>query len=314
MVVYDSKKLSWFFKSLYKTYKYSYNLRLLLRLIILTTIYSIVVTVLSVHYLKDTYHIDPVFFSLIGVILSLFLVYRLNTGYDRWWEGRRAWGKLVNDTRCSSLQLDAIIPRDDIKRRKYFCRHLSNFSTSLVWHLRDDIDSAKYVMEDGETKQHITVADHQPNKIASYLFYEVEKMYQSGQITGFDKSQVKSLFHGFIEVLGICERIKNTPIPFSHSAFINLFIFIYILVLPFGLVNVFGYLTIPGVVIMAFAMLGIEVISEEIENPFGLDANDLPTGHMADTIRDNVYGILNVEMQEKFKVNNYKTKEADILH
>jgi len=203
---------------------------------------------------------------------------------------------------------------EDFKRRKFFSRHISNFCASLVWHLRDEIEKAKYILEDEETKQKITNANHQPNKIASFLFNEVEFMYKANQITDFDKQQTKSLIQGFIDALGICERIKNTPIPFSHSSFIKIFILIYIFILPFGLANEFEYLTIPAVMVMAFAMLGIEVISEEIQNPFGEDANDLPTGLLADTISDNVYEILNVDRKEGYKVHSYIRKEPEIFH
>ena len=314
MIVYDSKRWNSFFISLAKTFKYSYNMRQLVRLIIYTAIYATVTTFGHIYYLKDAYSIDTVFFSLIGVILSLFLVFRLNTGYERWWQGRQAWGMLVNDARTLALQLNTIIPIDDNKRRKYFSRHISNFCASLVWHLRDDMDSAQYILEDGEKREDITRFKHQPNGVATFIFNEVEEMYKAGGITDFDKQQTKSLIQGFIDVLGICERIKKTPIPFSHSAFIKIFILIYIFILPFGLANSFEYLTIPAVLVMAFAMLGIEVISEEIEQPFGTDANDLPTGQLAMTIRSNVYEILDVDLEEDHKVETYVRKEAEILH
>lgn len=314
MIVYDSKKWNSFLISLAKTFNYSYNMRQLVRLILYTAIYATIATLINIHYLKDLYHIDTVFFSLIGVILSLFLVFRLNTGYERWWQGRQAWGMLVNDSRTLALQLNTIIPVADEKRRKYFSRHISNFCASLVWHLRDDMSSANYILEDGEKLEDITRFKHQPNGVATFIFNEVEEMYKSGGITDFDKQQTKTLAQGFIDVLGICERIKKTPIPFSHSAFIKIFIIIYLFILPFGLANSFEYLTIPAVLVMAFAMLGIEVISEEIEQPFGTDANDLPTGQLAVTIRENVYEILEVEMEEGHKVATYVRKEAEILH
>lgn len=315
MIIYDSKKWFWFFVSLFKTYKYSYNIRQLLRLIVVSLVYSVVATILILHYLKDAYTIDTVFFSLIGVILSLFLVFRLNSGYERWWQGREAWGKLVNDARNLSLQLDNIISPDDHARRTYFGRQISNFCTSLVWHLRDDIDSASYILDDDESLKDIASFNHQPNKFASFLYKEIEVMHKAKEINDFDKHQAKSLIAGFIDVLGICERIKKTPIPFSHNAFIKMFIIIYIFILPFGLANSFEYLTIPAVLVMAFAMLGIEVISEEIENPFGLDANDLPTGQLADTIRNDVYEILNVNHEIGYLAQRRVIiEEAEILH
>ncbi len=119
-------------------------------------------------------------------------------------------------------------------------------------------------------------------------FLKVKEISEAGMISEFDKMQLRSLIQGSIDVLGICERIKKTPIPFSHSTFIKLFILIYIFILPFGLVPKFEYLTIPAVMVMAFAMMGIEIISEEIEDPFGMEANSLPTGAMSDGIRESV--------------------------
>ncbi len=194
------------------------------------------------------------------------------------------------------------------------CRHISNFSTSLVWHLRDMPHEAEYIIAKDETRSMITSSDHHPNRVASFLFERVETTFKAGEINDFDKMQVKDQLNDFIEVLGICERIKKTPIPFSHSTFIKIFILIYILVLPFGLINTFEYLTIPAVMVMVFAMLGIEVISEEIENPFGLDANDLPTGQISQTIRKNVYEIMNVNLKDQFVMPEQVLKEADILH
>lgn len=314
MIVYDSRKWVWFFISLIKIFRKSYNLRQLTRFMFYTFIYTSVVTYLCIKYLKGSYYVDELFLSLIGVILSLFLVYRLNTGYDRWWQGRQAWGKLTNASRAMALHLNTLIPTEDAKKRRFFCRHISNFSTGLVWHLRDLIDNAEYILAKNEDKSDITSAQHQPNRIASLLFIETESLYKSGDINEFDKQQIKSLLNEFVEVTGICERIKKTPIPFSHSTFIKIFILIYILILPFGLINSFEYLTIPAVMVMVFAMLGIEVISEEIENPFGLDANDLPTGQISATIRRNVYEIMNIEIKEQFKVPEKVLNEADILH
>ncbi|MEO9801936.1 MAG: bestrophin family ion channel [Reichenbachiella sp.] len=314
MITYNSSKWnSEFFKTLLKSYKYSSNMRLLTGLIILSAAYATVVTLINIHYLKNAFHMDTVFFSLTGVILSLFLVFRLNSGYKRWWQGREAWGKLINDTRTFALQLDSIIPPENIERRRFFSRHISNFCISLVWHLRDDMESANYILEGGESKEHISTFEHQPNHVASFLYREIEDMHKASEISDFDKMQSKNLIEGFIDVLGICERIKKTPIPFSHSAFIKVFILIYILILPFGLINAFEYLTIPAVMVMAFAMLGIEIISEEIEDPFGTDSNDLPTGVLADTIRNNVFEIFKVELEKTHKETNSVSSYREIV-
>jgi len=311
MIVYDSQKWSWFFVTLAKTFRYSYNLRQLIRFIVYSVVYTTIVTIVLIHYFDKQLQVDTVFFSLIGVILSLFLVFRMNTSYDKWWQGRQAWGKLVNDSRSLALHLNTLIPKEDKKRRTYFTKHIYNFCISLSWHLRDMIEKAEYVGETDEIEE-IKSMKHHPNRIALFLFDEVESMYRQKLVTDFDKNQMKQLLEDFINVLGMCERIKKTPIPFSHTTFIKLFIIIYLLILPFGLISEFHYLTIPAAMVMSFAMIGIEVVSEEIENPFGLDANDLPTGTIAETIRENLNEILNTQI--KMEGEEPSHGEADIIH
>ena len=96
----------------------------------------------------------------------------------------------------------------------------------------------------------------------------------------------------FMDLLGGCERIKNTPIPYSYSMYVKKFIFIYIITLPFGFVTTFGYATVPAVLLVSFILLSVELIAEEIEDPFGRDINDLPTDDLAKRIRDNINEIL----------------------
>lgn len=295
MIVYDSRKWSDFIKIVFYSFWKSYNMKQLAKFILIVGVYSTIVTLAEIHYLEGAHGIDTVFFSLVGVILGLFLVFRLNSAYDRWWEGRKQWGKLVNDSRTLALNLDTLIPPDDKKRRRFFVKNISNFALALQWHLRNDIQHGKFIYINSRYSEDMESAKHVPNKIASYMMHELRNMETEGTINEFDKNRMANLIQGFIDVLGACERIKKTPIPFSHSTFIRLFTIIYIAILPFGLVEVFHYLTIPATIVMGFAMLGIEVISEEIEDPFGLDQNCLPTGAISDGIRESVYEILNVK-------------------
>lgn len=276
------------------------------------TLYAVLVTVLCVAFLEDYLVIDSIFFSLIGVILSLFLVFRLNSAYDRWWEGRKLWGKLINDTRTLCLNLNAHLPETEKKRRRFFVRNITNFSLALKWHLRDEDKSDEFIFINKRWLDDVESADHKPNTICSFMYLEIEHMYKEGLITDFDKDRLMDNLQGFTDVLGGCERIKKTPIPFSHSSFIKMFMMLYLVILPFGLVDVFQYLTIPAVMIMGFALIGVEVISEEIENPFGMEANSLPLTAMCDGIRDGAYEILHVN-SSFIKVPASK-EETQIVH
>ncbi|MDQ4140247.1 MAG: hypothetical protein M3142_06955, partial [Bacteroidota bacterium] len=100
-------------------------------------------------------------------------------------------------------------------------------------------------------------------------------------------------------VAGACERIKKTPIPFSYNVYLKLYISAYTLILPFGLLPIFGYAGIGLIMFIFFAFIGVELMAEEIEDPFGLDCNDLPTGDIAHTIKQNVYELLEVGHPEE---------------
>jgi putative membrane protein len=128
--------------------------------------------------------------------------------------------------------------------------------------------------------------------IAALLYDRVNALAKEGII---DREQFLVLdkeMKDFVDIIGACERIRNTPIPYSYSMFIKKFVFVYIITLPFGFVTTFKYLTILTVVLIAFVLLSVELISEEIEDPFGRDANDLPTDELAGKIRETVREII----------------------
>jgi ion channel-forming bestrophin family protein len=137
-----------------------------------------------------------------------------------------------------------------------------------------------------QSRQHI------PNHIISQLYERTQQLYRDGTISGYDVIPLKSHIQAFTDILGACERIKKTPIPFSYSIYIKTFIMLYTIIIPFGLISEFGYYTILLVMFIFYAFIGVELMAEEIEDPFGLDCNDLPTGNMATTIKNNTYEIL----------------------
>lgn len=249
---------------------------------------------LIVHYfnLFDTIHINTSVFSLLGVILSILLVFRTNSAYDRWWEGRKQWGALVNHTRNMAIYVNTMFPKDDKEVRRYFGKHIANFCLALVEHLREGtkLDKLIYLTDEDlatyETKGHI------PNHISMLIFDRMAQGHREGELNEGDYINIKAQHQALLDILGACERIKKTPIPFSYAVYLKIFITTYGLMLPFALINTFFFATIPLVMFIFFALLGVELLGEEIEDPFGLDCNDLPTGDIAHTIKTNIFEIL----------------------
>lgn len=288
MIRYNSKE---WFKNLINFYK-SYVLQTLFRYVVFTGIITAILCFLIIEVIQPAIHLSSGFFSLLGIVLSILLVFRTNTAYDRWWEGRKQWGALVNNTRTLAILLQSMIPDDNKQDRDFFAKHISNFCIALKEHLRMGVKLDELVHLTEEEKHFYKKRVHIPNIISLQIFNRAEVMYRSGVFSEADMINLRPHVAALLDIMGACERIKKTPIPFSYNVYIKVFILAYCLILPFGLIDEFHYYTIPLVMFVFFAMAGVELIGEEIEDPFGLDCNDLPTGTIAATIKNNVYEIL----------------------
>ncbi len=225
--------------------------------------------------------------GMLGFVISLLLVFRTNTAYDRWWEGRKHWGALVNNSRNLAIKLSVILKEEQDK--SFFKRIIPAYASVLQKHLSDE-DTAKMLFDgiDLEIDHH----KHRPNQVAKMLFRKIHELHLNGTISGDQLIIINNEIQSFTDICGACERIKNTPIPYSYSSFIKKFIFFYIMTLPFGYVFNLGYYVIPVVVFIFYVLASLELIAEEIEDPFGNDANDLPTEKLASNIKKHVEEIL----------------------
>lgn len=231
--------------------------------------------------------------SLLGIVLGLFLVFRTNSAYDRWWEGRRLWGGIVNSTRNLALKIGSYL--QDPEERRWFAMMISNFVIATKEGLRKGVHMQELEFPDQASAQEVEASKHRANIISSLMYRRVNDLYVKNRITGDQLINLDKEQKDLIDLMGACERIKNTPIPYSYSMYIKKFIFIYISTLPFAFVTLSGYMTIPIVMVIAYVVLSVELIAEEIEEPFGRDVNDLPTDELAVKIRDNVREILGIK-------------------
>lgn len=299
MIIYDTKNWATTLHKIYISFNKAYTTRVLFKYIFYIIVYTTTVVILDVAILNQSIRIDPLFFSLLGVILSLMLVFRLNTAYAKWWEGRQAWGSLINNSRTLVSILNSLIPKENAVLRQYFAVQISNFAITLQGHLREFVD--KEELEDLESvedyKKELMKSRNIPHKLVTMMFEKVETLTRSGLFSDFDKINIKTHLEHFIDIMGICERIKNTPIPFSHNSYIKTFILVYVLSLPFGIIGTLAYYTIPTMALVSYALIGVEVISEEVEEPFGKEANDLPLIQLSNVIKNDVFEILDCDYQ-----------------
>ncbi len=290
MINYNPKEWFTFIFRLHKADTF----RKLFPLIIGICAYSGIIAFLEIEYFKLSAGSNvkniPVMHSLLGFAISMLLVFRTNTAYDRWWEGRKLWGALVNNSRNLAIKLSAILPENDEENRSFFRSVIPAYAATLRSHLSAEKTRVELFEAD---KRHpllnaIDESKHLPNQIATSIFKKIQELYQQKIITGDQLIFLNTELQSFTDICGACERIKNTPIPFSYSVFIKKFIFIYVMTLPFGFVFNLGYYVIPVVAFVFYVLASLELIAEEIEDPFGGDENDVPTDKIANNIRNNI--------------------------
>lgn len=231
-------------------------------------VYAALIVWLETDVWRIAVPLGPSFLSILGIILGLLLVFRTNTAYDRWWEGRRLWGQLVNTSRALAHALDAMLARTSDRRDDY-ATLLGRFPRALAEHLRRPRDAG---------------GPHVPNEVVRALSRAIHEDIQAGHLPREAIIALTPMVAVLDDVCGACERIRNTPIPFSYSSYVKQFVMLYALVMPFGLVREFGYGTVIASMFTFFATMGLELLATEIEEPFGTDRNDLPLDEIAQRI------------------------------
>lgn len=233
----------------------------------------------------------PVIHSLLGFVISAILVFRTNTAYERWWEARKLWGQLVNTSRALAMKLSAYLPVNDRKRRRDFRILIGNFPAVLKNHLRQEGHSG--FEGDGDTFFDLVQSSpHRPNCIASLLFSHIIGIKREGFLSEQELLTVYGDVNILVDIVGACERIKNTPPPASYVFFMHKIILLYVLFLPISLLGEFGYTTVFISSIVFYVLAALEGFALEIEDPFGYDSNDLPLDSLVTTIRKNVEEVL----------------------
>lgn len=230
--------------------------------------------------------------SLLGFVISLLLVFRTNTAYDRWWDGRKLWGELVNNSRNLMLKINAFVPDDKKEIRNNFRILITNYAFALKEHLRGGLKGEQLEEHPALAIKDLKTLSHVPNKIALQMYIDSNELVKNNIISAEQLIILNEELRSFTNIAGGCERIRNTPIPYSYSSFIKRIIFIYILTLPFGLMNDLKWATVPIVLFVFYAFAGLELLAEEIEDPFGHEQNDLPTDSLANTIKKNLLEIM----------------------
>lgn len=259
------------------------------RLLLVTGVTG-VSTFLHIHGDINLSVLTPLPFTLISVAVGIFLGFRNSASYDRFWEGRKLWGELVNNSRSWARQVALLIDAGEpsttpTPRQKELVYGVIAFVHLLRAHLRDEPTSleARDLLPESHADR-IVEAPHRPLAALRWLGERMNATARERAIDPFHLPVIESTLVAFTNIMGACERIKNTPLPASYSVLIHRIVAVYVFALPLGIVDTTGAFTPAVVLLIAYAFLGLDAIGDELENPFGLDPNDLPLSSISRNI------------------------------
>ncbi|UOO12048.1 MULTISPECIES: bestrophin family protein [unclassified Synechocystis] len=231
-----------------------------------------------------------------SIVLGLLLVFRTNTAYERFWEGRKAWGTMVNTIRNLSriIWVSVAEPSPQAHQDKIKILHLLvAFAVATKLHLRSQpLNEEIWALLPESGYRKLEDLNNPPLEIAFWISNYLQREYDQNNINAYQLTAMLRLVDTMVDVLGSCERILKTPIPLAYAIHLRQLIFLYCFITPFQIVNTLHWATAFVVGIIAFTVFGIEEIGVEIENPFGHDANDLPLDQICQTMQANLEDLI----------------------
>lgn len=239
-----------------------------------------------------TFNIGTSIHSIMGLALGLLLVFRTNTAYDRFWEGRRQWADLMTLSRTLSLRLDTVIPKQETKLRAEFAELLTAFARCLKERAREGIEAKHLPNIREDFRDEIMSWGNKPNAVSALIGERLRFIVNSGWMDSTDHLSFDTDMNGIAACMGSIDRIRQTPIPFAYVNQLKVFMMLYFISIPLALCPVLSWGSILGAAAIAYALLGIEEIGVEIEDPFGEDPNDLPADELCDVIEQEMREIL----------------------
>jgi putative membrane protein len=212
-------------------------------------------------------------FGLIGVTLSIYLGFRNSAAYDRWWEARKLLGQLVYDTRNVSRAAIALV--EDLQRRRLLLMHVLAFCHLLRGQLRGTDALAEARTFVGASADRFAATANGADAVLREIGKLLGEEYRGKRIDPIGFRILDERVSSLAAVQAGCERIAGTPLPFAYTLLLQRTAYVVCLLLPFGLVSSVGWATPLFTVVIAYCFFGLDALSQELEDPFGTEANDL---------------------------------------
>ena len=261
-------------------------------------IYIGIISALDYQYHLEDLHFPLAIVAVLGTVIGLLLAFRTNSSYDRWWEARTLWGAIVNDSRTWARQLLEFTPSENLdEAKKEKLKTMSYRQIAWCYALSRSLRKQKPDHElscflDSTEINRYGASHNVPNDLLLTQAGELQKLYRDGSLELFQFIELEKTLTRLTNSMGGCERIKNTKFPESYSLLVHLLIYVFVLFLPFGLVEVPALGLVVTSLFLAFSFLLIERVSVYLQDPFSNRSSDTPMLALSRTIEINIKQML----------------------
>lgn len=277
----------------------------------LVILYAVIFESFNYYYDNEAINIPIAIPTIVGTIISLLLAFKSNQAYDRWWEARIVWGAIVNDSRSLIRQVitfyrDPNFSIEAIDFKENFAKRQIAWCYSLSYSLRekDPYKSVKKILNDDDY-QYVKKHKHVPNAILMLHSKDLKKAYENDKINTYQQVEIDKTITRLCDYMGKCERIKNTIFPTTYSLYIRFTLCLFIILLPFALTELLGWLQIPLVTTIGAAFFLIEKMAIHLQDPFESKPTDTPMTTICGTIEKNLNQMIH-EFRDEFEIQPKK--------
>jgi putative membrane protein len=252
----------------------------------LALVLAIAVVAVAVHQAWPGHfpQISPAPFTLLGLGVSIFLGFRNNACYERWWEGRKQWGALVSISRALLRDIATLLPEPDSALKRRAAARVAAFAHALRDQLRDapPAPAADWLPAGGQAR--LNARRNRALLVQQIQAEEFTALYRQGALSDILLTRLCAHLDAMTAIQAACERLRNTPLPFAYSLMLHRSVWLFCLILPFAMVDSLNIVTPVLSLVLAYAFLGLDALGEELEEPFGQTANALPLDAMVRAI------------------------------
>lgn len=231
-------------------------------------------------------------FSLVGLVLTIFLSFRNNACHERWWEGRKQWGQLIVETRSLARECATLLPGDAALRTRVL-RNAIGFAHALAARLRGK-DMQAVAQPWIDDAQALASRQNTPDLLLTRISADLAEAHRAGAIDSILYGVLEQRVTAMAGIQAACERIAGTPLPFAYTLLLHRCAWLFCVLLPFGLATTLGWATPVVSAVLAYAFFGLDQLGDETEEPFGTEPNDLPLDAIVRTIEIDLLDSLGV--------------------